>query len=229
LFVLLVICFRKKHMPRRGGGERGRIRNGHGALRTKVIAASLGITMVGTGVYAATNWVVGVASASSGQSRSASISNLIISATVSPPTGNLLYPGAAGDVTVTIANPNPYPVTITGLRLPANTTYATGYTTSALTTPEPGCLAGTPSAVTWNFATSVSGSSHALTSPLTVGSSGAPNNPLVVTLTNDATMGTTVPMACANAYFAMPSLMGIAATGGSAVSTPSPATDGWSS
>jgi hypothetical protein len=194
-----------------------------------VIAASLGLTMVGTGAYAATNWVVGVASASAGQARSASNANLIISATASPATSNLLYPGAAGDVTVTIANPNPYPVTVTGLQLPANTTYATGYTTSALTTPEPGCLAGTPSTVTWNFATSVSGSSHALSTPLTVGASGAPNNPLVVTLTNDATMGTTAPMACANAYLAMPSLTGIAATGGSAVPTTSPATDGWTS
>jgi hypothetical protein len=158
-------------------------------LRTKVIAASLGVTMAGAGVYAATNWVVGVASASAGQARSASNANLIISATASPVAGNLLYPGATGDVVVTIANPNPYPVTITAVQLPPDTTDATGYTTSALTTSEPGCLASTPSTVTWNFATSVSGSSHALTTPLTVGASGAPNNPLVVTLTNDATMG----------------------------------------
>jgi hypothetical protein len=228
--VLLDICFRKTDMPRRGGGERGRIRSGHRAtLRTKVIAATIGVTMVGAGVYAATNWVVGVASASSGQARSASNSNLVISATASPAAGSLLYPGVTGDVVVTIANPNPYPVTITAVQLPANTTDATGYTTSALSTPEPGCLAGTPSTVTWNFATSVSGSSHALTTPLTVGASGAPNNPLAVTLTNDATMGASAPLACAHAYFSMPSLTGIAATGGSAVSTTTPAIDGWSS
>ena len=218
-------------MPRRGVGERGRIRSGRRAtLRTKVIAASLGVTMAGAGVYAATNWVVGVASASAGQARSASNANLIISATAaSPVAGNLLYPGATGDVVVTIANPNPYPVTITAVQLPPDTTDATGYTTSALTTPVPGCLAGTPSTVTWNFATSVSGSSHALTTPLTVGASGAPNNPLAVTLTNDATMGASAPLACANAYLAMPSFAGITATGGSAVSTTSPAIDGWSS
>jgi hypothetical protein len=198
-------------------------------LRTAVIAASLGVTMAGAGVYAATNWVVGVASASAGQARSASNANLIISATASPVAGSLLYPGATGDVVVTIANPNPYPVTITAVQLPPDTTDATGYTTSALTTSEPGCLASTPSTVTWNFATSVSGSSHALTTPLTVGASGAPNNPLAVTLTNDATMGASAPLACANASLSMPSFAGITATGGSAVSTTSPAIDGWSS
>ena len=52
----------------------------------------------------------------------------------SPAATNLLYPGGNGDVVVTISNPNPYPVTITAVQLPTNTTYATGYTTSALTT-----------------------------------------------------------------------------------------------
>jgi len=198
-------------------------------LRTKVIAATLGVAMAATGAYAATNWFVGVASASSGEARSASTSNLVISATASPAASNVLYPGAAGDVVVTIANPNPYPVTITAVQLPANTTYATGYTTSALATFEPGCLASTPSTVTWNFATSASGSTHVLTTPLTVGASGAPDDLLVVTLADDATMGTPAPLACANTYFAMPSLTGVTATGGSAVATPSPATDGWSS
>jgi hypothetical protein len=230
LFVLLDICFRKTHMPRRGGGERKQIRHGHRAtLLAKVIGASLGVAMAGAGVYAATNWVVGVASASSGQARSASNSNLIISAMASPAAGNLLYHGGTGDVVVTIANPNPYPVTITAVQLPANTTDATGYTTSTLTTPEAGCLASEPSTVTWNFATSVSGSSHALTTPLTVGASGAPDNPLAVTLTNDATMGASAPLACAGAYLSMPSLTGITASGGSAVSTTTPAIDGWSS
>ena len=31
---------------------------------------------------------------------------------------------------VTIANPNPYPVTVAAVQLPTNTTYTTGYTTS---------------------------------------------------------------------------------------------------
>jgi hypothetical protein len=198
-------------------------------VRATLIAASLGVALVGAGVYAATNWVVGVASASSGQSRSASNSNLIMSATAAPAANNLLYPGATGDVVVTIANPNPYPVTITAVQLPSNTTYATGYTTSALATSVPGCLASTPSTVIWSFATSASGSSHTLTTPLTVAASGAPNNPLAVTLANDASMGVSAPRACAGAYLSMPSFIGITATGGSATSTTTPATDGWSS
>jgi hypothetical protein len=198
-------------------------------VRATLIAASLGVALAGAGVYGATNWVVGVASASSGQSQSASNSNLIISASAAAAANNLLYPGATGDVVVTISNPNPYPVTITAVQLPSNTTYATGYTTSAFTTVLPGCLASTPSTVTWNFATSASGSSHTLTTPLTVAASGAPNNPLAVTLANDATMGASAPLACANAYLSMPSFIGITATGGSAASTTTPATDGWSS
>ena len=130
---------------------------------------------------------------------------------------------------VTIANPNPYPVTISAVQLPANTVYATGYTTSALTTTQTGCLAATPSGVTWNFATATSGTTHTLTSAVTVGASGASNNPLVVTLTNDASMATTTPVACANTYFSLPSLIGVTATGGAATSTTSPATDAWTS
>ena len=83
---------------------------------------------------------------------------------------------------VTIANPNPFPVTMTAVQLPTNVTYATGYTTSALTTTQTGCLAATPSAVTWNNSTATSGSSHTLTTALTAGASGQSNNPLVVTL-----------------------------------------------
>jgi len=128
---------------------------------------------------------------------------------------------------VTISNPNPYPVTISAVQLPTNTTYANGYTTSALTTQQTGCIATTPSYVLWNFSTATSGSSHTLTTPVTVGASGQANNPLVVTLTNDASMTTASPAACANTYFSMPSLTGVTATGGSATSTTSPATDAW--
>ncbi len=145
------------------------------------------------------------------------------------PRTNLLYPGGAGDAVVTIANPNPFPVTITAVQLPTSTTYATGYTTRAALTTQTGCIASTPSGVTWSFATGTSGTSHTLTTALTVGASGASNNPLVVTLTNDASMGTSSPAACANTYFSMPSLTGVTATGGAATSTTSPATDAWTS
>ena len=88
-------------------------------------------------------------------------------------------------------------------------------------------IANHVAAVAWNFATATSGSSHALQSNLVVGASGAANNPLVVTLTNDALMAATSPAACANTYFSMPALTGVTATGGAATSTTSPATDAW--
>jgi hypothetical protein len=140
-----------------------------------------------------------------------------------------MYPGGTGDVVVSISNPNPFPVTITALQLPTNTTYATGYTTSALTATQTGCLASTPSDVVWNFSTATSGSSHTLTTPITVAANGQANNPLAVTLTNDASMTAAAPAACANTYFSMPSLTGITASGGAATATSSPATDSWTS
>jgi hypothetical protein len=197
--------------------------------RMKIVSAVCGILLAGVGAYAATNWLVGLNSGSSGEGQSAAISNLTISAVASPAATNLMYPGGNGDVVVTISNPNPYPVTITAVQLPTNATYATGYTTSALTTQQAGCLAATPSQVTWNFSTATSGTSHTLTTPLTVGASGQANNPLAVTLTNDATMGATTPAACASTYFSMPSFTGVTATGGAATSTTTPATDSWTS
>jgi hypothetical protein len=195
----------------------------------KIVSAVCGILLAGVGAYAATNWLVGLNSGSSGEGQSAPISNLTISAVASPSATNLMYPGGTGDVVVTISNPNPFPVTITAVQLPTNATYATGYTSSALTTTQTGCLAATPSQVTWNFSTATSGSSHTLTTALTVGASGQANNPLAVTLTNDASMGTTAPAACASTYFSMPSLTGVTATGGAATSTTTPATDSWTS
>jgi hypothetical protein len=204
-------------------------RVGRISLRLKIVSAVCGIVLAGAGAYAASNWIVNLNAGSSAEAQSAAISNLTISAVASPAASNLLYPGGAGDAVVTIANPNPFPVTITALQLPTSTTYATGYTTSALSTTQTGCIASTPSGVTWAFATTTSGTSHTLTTAVTVGASGAPNNPLVVTLTNDAAMGTTSPAACANTYFSMPSLTGVTATGGAATSTTSPATDAWTS
>lgn len=47
---------------------------------------------------------------------------------------------------VTISNPNAFPVTITALNLPTNTTYAAGYSNSGLTTVVSGCAQAGPSA-----------------------------------------------------------------------------------
>ena len=194
--------------------------------RMKILSGALGIVLAGAGAYAASNWVVGLNGSSAGEGQSAAISNLTISAVASPAATNLLYPGGTGDVVVTIANTNPYPVTITAVQLPTNTTYGTGYTNSALSTVNASCTA-TTSLVPWNFSTATSGSSHTLTTPLTVGASGQANNPLVVTLTNDASMTAASPAACASTFFSMPSLTGITATGGAATSTTTPAVDAW--
>lgn len=194
----------------------------------KVLSGVIGAMLVGVAAYA-TTWVVGLNSGSSGEAQSAAVSNLTITAVASPAASNLLYPGGSGDVVVSISNPNPFPVTITAVQLPTNTTYATGYTTSALTTTQPGCLASTPSDVIWNYSTGTSGSSHTLASSLTVAASGQANNPLSVTFTNDASMTSTAPAACENTWFSMPSLTGVTATGGAATATTSPATDSWTS
>ena len=199
------------------------------SLASKVASATFGVVIAGGAAFAATNWVVGLNGGSSAEGQSATISNITVTAVASPAANNLLYPGGTGDAVVTISNPNPFPVTITAVQLPTNTTYATGYTTSALTTTQTGCLAATPSGVTWNYATSTSGSSHTLTTPLTVAANGAANNPLTVTFTNDTTMANSAPAACAGTYFSMPALTGVTATGGAATVTTSPATDSWTS
>jgi hypothetical protein len=189
----------------------------------------LGVLLVGGGAFAATNWIVGLDGGSSGEGQSTQIANVTIAAIASPAATNLLYPGGDGDVVVSIANPNSFPVTITAVQLPTATTAATGYTTSALSSTQAGCLAATPSGVSWTFATGTSGTSHTLTTPLTVAASGQANNPLIVTLTNDGTMALTAPAACENTFFSMPSLIGITATGGAATATTSPVTDAWTS
>jgi hypothetical protein len=197
---------------------------------TKGISITLGMVLTGTAAFAATNWVVGLTSNSSGEAQSATLGKLTITAVSSPSPGDLLDPGDSGDVVVSIANANPYPVTVTAVQLPTSSTYATGYTSSALTTTQTGCLSTTPSGVTWNFSTTTSGSSHTLTTPLTVAASGKANNPLVVTLSDDAFMSQSAPLACANTFFSMPALTGITATGGgTGTATTSPTTDAWTS
>jgi hypothetical protein len=206
------------------------VRHLYSQHRRAAIAASVaGAVLAGGTAYAASNWVVGLNASSSAQAQSATVSNLTITAVASPSATNLLYPGGNGDVVLTITNPNSFPVTLTAVNLPTNTTYATGYTSSALTTTQAGCLAATPSDVIWNYSTAVSGSSHTFTSAITVAAFGQPSNPLTVTLTNDASMTAAAPAACENAYFSMPSLTGVTATGAAAVATTSPATDSWTS
>lgn len=212
--------------PRHAGAARERPREGGPIVTTrmKLVAAVIGALLVGSAAYGATNWVLGLNAGSSGEARAATVSNLSIVAVATPAAGNVLYPGATGDVVATITNPNAFPVTVTAVNLPANTTYAPGYVTSALTTTQTGCSA-TTSEVSWSYATTTSGSSHSLTTALTVGA----NSQLTVTLTNDATMASTSPVACENTFFSMPSLAGVSASGAAGSATASPATDSWTS
>ena len=124
----------------------------------KVVSAVCGCLLVAGGAYAATNWVVGLNASSSGEGQSATIANLSITAVATPAPGNVLFPGGTGDVVVTIANTNPYPVNITAVNLPASTVQAGGFSNSALTTAQAGCST-TTSGVSWNFATTTSGTS----------------------------------------------------------------------
>jgi hypothetical protein len=194
----------------------------------RILSAFLGMALVGGGAYAATNWIVGLNAGSSGEGQSASVQNLTLSAVTSPAAVNQLFPGGNGDVVLTISNPNPYPVTVTGVNLPTNLTFASGFTTAALAAPQTGCSTST-SGVLWNYSSGTSGSAHSFTTAITVGASGNANNPLTVTLTNDASMTTTAPAACEATFFSLPPLTGIAATGGAATLTTTPATTSWTS
>ncbi len=188
------------------------------------VVAVAGALLAGTGAYAATRWAIVGSRAVTIQS--VTVYKLVIKAVVSPVATNVLYPGGSGDVVVTISNPNPYPVTITAVSLPTNTTYASGYTTRSFSAKETGCSLST-SDVAWSYSTAATGSSHMLTKPLTVAASGQSNDPLTVTFVNDAYMGALTPTECEDVYFSMPAMTGVIGTRGPASVSRSPATDGW--
>jgi hypothetical protein len=214
-------------------GHLGRRRARHRRARVlpagrRILSVVAGMVVAGGAAYGATTWIVALSAGSSGEGQAATVQNLTITSVSTPSPSNQLYPGGTGDVVVTISNPNPYPVTVTGVNLPTSTMYAAGYSNPTLTTTVSGCTSST-SDVSWSYATSTSGSAHTLTSPLVVGASGNANNPLTVTFSNDASMTSSAPAACEGAYFSMPSLTGIAASGGSGTATSTPAVDGWTS
>ena len=152
------------------------------------------------------------------------VSNLAISATSSPWGTDALYPGATGDVVITIDNPNAQSVTISAVDLPANTSFAAGYTSSTLRTVQIGC-SRTTSDVIWNASTPPRGSVHTLVTPLTV----AADQSLMVTLTDAAMMGPWAPAACEATYFTMPPFEGVAASTGNQAPTALRSTDRWTS
>ena len=193
--------------------------------RSTIVAAVVGALLAGGGAFAASSWVVSLNSGSSGESQSASVQNLTISAVATPSASNLLYPGGTGDVVADDHEPEPVPGDA-HRRAAAGQHELRGPDSRRARSraAQTGC-SSTTSDVTWNFATGTSGSSHTLTSALTVAASGS----LTVTLTNDATMTASAPAACEATYFSMPSLTGVTATGGAATPTTSPATDSWTS
>lgn len=190
----------------------------------RIVWATLGTALVAVAASATANWAVGFTAASG---ETVSVATVNISSSSLTPSAHL-YPGGTGDVRVSISNPNPFPVTITAFLLPTDTTYASGYTTSALTTARAGCSAGTPSHVIWHDSTDTAGSPHALTAPITVAASGQVGDPLMVTLTDAARMTMGAPAACQNTFFEMPPLVGVEAMRGTAATT-TPAIDGWTS
>lgn len=194
---------------------------------SKAVSAFLGVVLSFDAAYAASNWGVTLASGTKGgETEAASVQQISIDAEASQTLGNLLYPGGTGDVELHITNPNPFPVTITGIQLPTSTTFASGYTTSALSTAQTGCDS-TTSYVSWTGATTTSGSPHTLATPLVVAANNS-SSPLVVTLTNAATMGSNAAAACEATWFAMPTLVGVTASGAAATATTGPATDSYS-
>src|SRR5580658_10112833 len=174
--------------------------------RAKIMSGVLGALMAGGVAFGVTNWGVGLGAGSSGEAQSGTVSNITVTAIASPAATNLLYPGGNGDVVVSITNPNPVAVTVTAVDLPTNLTYAAGYTTSNVGGAANSCTAAV-SLVGWNYATATSGTVHTLTTPIVVGASNSAS-PLVITLTNDATMGATSPALCESTWFSMPSLTG---------------------
>jgi hypothetical protein len=133
-----------------------------------------------------------------------------------------IYPGGTGDVSVSIANHSSVTIMVTAVDLPANTTYAAGYTTSARTTPRPGCSAAT-SDVAWNGSTTARGSVHRLVTPLVIGA----HRTAVVTLAEGARMSASAPAACEGAYFAMPALTGVGARVEARAKISTPHVDTW--
>jgi hypothetical protein len=94
-----------------------------------VISAAIAVLVVGVVglVYAA--WVT--SGTGSGYAKSTSAQNLTTSVVVPSAT---LYPGANGDVAVTINNPNPYPVQVTAISNGTGAITGTGGTGTCTTT-----------------------------------------------------------------------------------------------
>jgi hypothetical protein len=187
------------------------------------MAAGIGF-LFATDIALASNWAVTLNGGSSGESQAGSVGTLTITATASPSPTNLLYPGVSGDVVLQIVNSGPTPVQITALSVPSTAVMAQGYSNSALTTASASSTCGVATSfVTWTGG-GATGATVTLTQPLIVAANNS-GSPLVVTLTNWATMGALAPAACEGLYFQMPSLTGVTASVDNATPTTGPVTD----
>jgi len=102
---------------------------------------------------------------SGGDAAGARVADLVIAPAAVSSTAQLLYPGTRGDAVLSVRNPNPFAVTLTGVWLPTATTFADGYADSALLQRQPGCAAATPSLVAWAD-TDAAPSLHVLSTPI---------------------------------------------------------------
>jgi hypothetical protein len=191
-----------------------------------IVVVAVGGLLAGSGAYAATSRVTELAPRTGIDSTGTA--DLTISAVASLRAAEPLYPGANGDVVVTISNRSASSVTITAVSLPSDATFGTGYTTRALTTKKTGCLATTPSGVVWNYSAGVAGIAHKLAKPLTLAANGR-DDPLTVTFIDAAEMTRWAPAACEGAYFSMPAMTGVTIRDDRAPVTTSPTTDEWTS
>ena len=168
----------------------------------KVGASVLGVVLAGGAAFGATNWIVGLSAGSSGQApvRQHLQPDDQCRGLARPHQSSLS--GGHGRRGGHDQQPQPLPGDHHRAAVAHQHHLCHGvHHKRTATTTQTGCLATTPSDVIWNYSTTTSGSSHTLTSAVTVGASGAANNPLVVTFTNDASMTAAAPAACANTYF----------------------------
>jgi len=163
------------------------------------------------------------AGGSSGEAKSATVSNLTVAAVATPAAGNLLY-RAATATSCSRSRTRTRSRHRHG-REPADQLGVRGRVHDKWPVERTAGLLVCQSDVIWNYSSATSGSAHALT---TRSPSRPPANrvTLYVTLTNDASMTAASPAACENTYFSMPSLAGIAASGGAGCYG-EPATDAW--
>lgn len=146
--------------------------------------------------------------------------SVLVAIDPSGPAGDRLYPGGTADVSVTVRNPNPYPIVITGVALPSSAQYAQGFSTPSLLVRRSGC-GSVDSRVVWQYALVAHVTEHRLAHPLRI----APGADRRVILVDAASMSRSAPAMCEGAFFVMPSLQGVTAAAVRSADPPTLTTD----